>query len=220
MKISKKNIFILFSFLWLNTAVVAQQAQFGGFRIGTDLNYFHQPATFRLVEGKFTSFVMGGFYRHYATNSGMEVGLNLNYKGAADGFRIPVVMNDLRDGQETSFFAVEGFFHAGPHLGFVNPRIGAIAGYRFNQAGFFSDSADTRTINAWYFDLPFGCSVDLPTGYGEVGIGAFYRVGLMNVIKNPNPSSTGVYDGGRSRALTLEISTTFGKKGQRYQRRR
>lgn len=220
MKTFRPAAIALFSLLWLNFALFAQEAQFGGFRFGTDLNYFHQARAVGLVQGKFSSFVVGGFYRHYATNSGMEVGLNLNYKGSENGFRVPVVMNDFRDGQNTSFLAVEGFFHAGPHLGFVNPRIGGIIGYRFNSIGFLADSADNRKINPFYFDLPFGCSIDFPTGYGEVGIGAFFRVGVMNVIHNDGSVVGGVYEGGRSRAITLEISTTFGKKGQKYYRRR
>ncbi|MDP5169693.1 MAG: hypothetical protein NWR72_05570, partial [Bacteroidia bacterium] len=91
------------------------------------------------------------------------------------------------------------------------PKIGYIFGYRFNQSGFFVPGVEAK-INPIYLMLPFGASFNLPTQYGSVGAGAYYNVGIFNVLRSPGGNSGALYNGGRHRYVNFEIVVTFGNQ--------
>ncbi|MDP5171146.1 MAG: hypothetical protein NWR72_12950, partial [Bacteroidia bacterium] len=116
---------------------LALSAQMGvGFRFASNINNFPRADELGLVENLFTTGVFGVFYSRYQETNGFEAGLNVVHKGG--GFNLPVVMSDLgNDGQNIEFTAIEMDLKVGPRFGAINPKIGYIFGYRFNQSGFF-----------------------------------------------------------------------------------
>ncbi|TAE61826.1 MAG: hypothetical protein EAZ89_00255, partial [Bacteroidetes bacterium] len=60
--------------------------------------------------------------------------------------------------------------------------------------------------------LPFGVASNWPTRWGTVGFGAYYNVGVLNVVMDPTPGGAGIYDGGRQRYLTLEMTVSYSVK--------
>lgn len=204
---------LLFIFL-LPALLNAQQGI--GFRFGSNINSFPRAEQYGLVDNVFTTGQFGVFYSSYRLKHGFEVGLNAVHKGGA--FNIPVIMNDYDQDneQDISFTAIEMDLKVGPRIGAVNPKIGYIFGYRFNQRGFQTDGQEDPLFPL-YLMLPFGASFNLPTQYGSVGAGMYYNVGLFNVRANPGTVTGAIYDGGKHRYLNLEIVVTFGNRMPREQ---
>ena len=128
------------------------------------------------------------------------------------GFALPGVMTDLSDDQNTYVTALELDFKVGPRFQSFHPKIGYLLGYRFNAGGF--QAPEEQEINKLYLHLPFGGGFDWRTRFGTVGVGAFYYIGITNVLKNPNPDGNAggvIYNGGRMRRLSAEITVSFGK---------
>jgi hypothetical protein len=152
------------------------------------------------------------FYRIYAPNRGIELGLNINYKdGDGSGFpNLPIIMTDFdaTNMQSVGMTALEADLKVGPRFGGIHPKIGYILGYRLRDENFLEEGSPNE-INAWYFQLPFGCTVALPTSYGSVGFGATFELDLTNVIKNNTTLPGSSFRGGRQHAINLEISLTF-----------
>ena len=205
------RLLFLTALVCLGPALRAQQGI--GLRFASNLNYFHQARNFALVEDWFSTGVFGLYYSKYAEKSGFEFGANVVYKNATGKGvpNLPVVMRDFgRSGQNVGITAVETDLKVGPRFQAINPKIGYILGYRFRATGFQEPGFDQAT-NEWYLYLPFGASANWPTRYGSVGFGAYYLVGITNALKNPAPGASGgvFYDGGRMRAINLEMVVTF-----------
>lgn len=183
-----------------------------GLRFATNLNYFPSPADYNLAEGVFTTGVFGVFLNNYTDKSGFDLGLNVAYKDHdGRGFpNLPVVMRDYGENQNVGYTGIEMDLKVGPRLYAFYPKIGYVLGYRVQQAG-FQTAGGTNRINRWYLMLPFGLSTYLPTQFGSVGFGGFYHLGLLNVLRNPGSGSPGtIYDGGRQRYITFEITVSYG----------
>ncbi len=183
-----------------------------GFRFASDFNKFHLSENLDLVDGWFSTGVFGVFYRVYAPNKGIELGLNINYKdGDGMGFpSLPIVMADFdaTNTQSVGMTALEVDLKVGPRFGGIHPKIGYILGYRLRDENFVIEGSP-REINSWYFQLPFGCSLALPTNYGSVGFGATFELDLTNVLKNDTSLPGSAFQGGRQHAINLEMSLTF-----------
>ncbi|MEM7656430.1 MAG: hypothetical protein AAF399_09910 [Bacteroidota bacterium] len=195
--------------LWMVPAF-GQQAI--GLRFASDIHFFPRAKDYALVDNAFTTGKFGVYYNNYKPNSGFEVGLNVNYKdGNGKGFpSLPVVMRDYGqdETQNVGMTALEMDLKVGPRFGYLYPRIGYILGYRFTQLG-FQENGFEDPVNPWYLMLPFGLSVNLPTNYGSVGFGSFFNVGIFNVLRDPNPGDGNIYDGGRERFITFEITVSY-----------
>ena len=205
-------------FLGWVTLILPLSAQEGiGLRFASDFNYFHRAIEADLVEGWFSTGKFGPYFRSYNKNGGVEVGLNVVYKnGTGRGFpNFPLVMRDFRENQQVGITALEMDLKAGPHFWVVNPKIGYLWGYRFQTIGVKSNLSDTRNPNQWYFALPFGVSGDWYTGFGTIGGGLYYQVGITNVMRKPTGFSGVIYDGGKMRAITAEITVTFHTKEEK-----
>lgn len=177
-----------------------------GLRFAADFNSYNRPEDYPLIDGTFSTFLVGVHYKRYFGNGLIEVGGNFLYKGSEDGFNLPVVMADYpKDKHSTRFSAVELDLKVGPRIGLFFPKIGARLQYRLQQEGMLDATFDGRpasdfTLNPIYLFLPLGVSLELPTGFGTTGIGAYYNFGITNVLGTQNLET-----GGTQRALTLEI---------------
>ena len=78
----------------------------------------------------------------------------------------------------------------------------------FKREGFLEDG-EQADLNNIYVALPFGVSIEGPTGYGSVGFSVFYEIGLNNVIKNPDPRGLQDFDGSKIRGLNFELFVLF-----------
>jgi hypothetical protein len=210
-----RRFIILLLALWATGATAQNEAPILegiGFRFASDFNWFHLSENLDLVDSWYSTGVFGVFYRVYAPNRGIELGLNINYKdGDGKGFpNLPIIMTDFdnTNTQSVGMTALELDLKVGPRFGGVHPKIGYILGYRLRDENFL-EAGSTREINGWYFQLPFGCSVALPTTYGSVGFGATFELDLTNVIKNDTSQPGSSFRGGRQHAINLEISLTF-----------
>lgn len=217
-----KYFFYLLLFLLLLPASTSAQQGFG-MRFASNINYFPRHEEFDLLPGSFTSGVFGVFYRTYNAYGGLELGLNANYKNfTGKGLpNFPVVMQDFNTGKKAGFTALELDLKVGPRFGAFNPKIGYIFGYRFKQSNFtvFDPLPDTISFNKLYMLLPFGASFDFFTGFGTVGIGAYYNVGILNVRHStPNYNRRafdgGIYPGGKWSSFNFEITVTFNTRNQ------
>jgi hypothetical protein len=183
-----------------------------GLRFASNVHFFPRAKDYALVGNAFTTGVFGVYYNNYKPNSGFEVGLNVNYKDAnGKGFpNLPIVMRDYGkdETQNVGFTGLEMDLKVGPRFGYFYPKIGYILGYRLTQTGFQLPGVEEE-LNPWYLMLPFGGSVNLPTRYGSVGFGSFFNVGLFNVLRDPNPGDGNLYDGGRQRFITFEITVNY-----------
>lgn len=183
-----------------------------GLRFASNINYFPRSEEFGLVGGAFTTGIFGISFSNYQPASGFSVGLNVNYKdGNGKGFpSLPVVMQDYgADAQNVGHTSVEMELKVGPKVGILYPQIGYILGYRFTQTGFLRDSGSDREINPLYLMLPFGATTNLPTNFGTVGFGAFFNVGILNVMRPEQPARN---NGGRQRFINLEITVAYKTK--------
>lgn len=195
---------------------IAGLAQNGvGIRFASNINYYPRAQEYGLVTAGYTTGVFGVFWSSYTEYRGMEVGINLMGKSQRDGgFKLPVVMSDFSKDQDVGLTGIEMDLKVGPRFGPLNPKIGYVFG-RLLQADSLLRPGLTLPVNKWYLQLPFGLSTNLPTNFGTVGFGAYYYVGVLNVLKNPRPGAgTGgqVYDGGRWRSVNLEITVTFNSR--------
>ncbi|MEM6346404.1 MAG: hypothetical protein AAF927_21120 [Bacteroidota bacterium] len=182
-----------------------------GLRFSSNINYFPRALQYNLVPDGFTTGIFGVYYSNYTPRSGYEIGGNIVFKNGGEGFNLPVVMTDFSPDQNVGLGSIEMDLKVGPRFGSFNPKIGYILGYRFYQENFLRDGA-TGEVNPWYLMLPLGVSGIWPTNFGTVGVGGFYNVGILNVLRNPDPGAgTGsIYDGGRQRYINLEIIVTYG----------
>ena len=183
-----------------------------GFRAGTYLTWFPRADDYDLVEGSFTTGVFGLFYRRYSNQGGVEVGLNVAHKGNANGgLSLPVIMRDFGDDDLLGEIYIS-LNRVGPRFLAINPQIGYILGYRLRTDGFQPDPYDDP-LNRWYLMLPFGAEAVWPTNFGSVGVSASLNVGLLNVRRDPDGGNNGgsIYDGGRQRSISLQITATYGK---------
>ncbi len=197
---------IVFAFVTCTPAL----AQRGiGFRFGSDFNHFFRAEEHPLVDGWWSNLVFGSYYEAYFQDGGAQIGLNILYKNDREkGFpNFPVVQRDWRSGQNIGLTALELDFKVGPRFGLFNPKIGAQVMYCIRREGFL-EQGDSSSLNRAYFQLPFGLSLEGPTGYGSVGFGVFYSVGMNNVIKAPTPGLRD-YDGSKIRGLRFELNIVF-----------
>jgi hypothetical protein len=187
------------------------QAQRGfGFRFGTEFNYFFRAQNHPLVDGWWSHMKVGPYYQAYFDNGGAQVGINLLYKNDREtGFpNFPVIQRDFSDDQSIGITALELDLKVGPRFGLINPKIGYLIGYYFRREGFLEDG-QTADLNRVFVSLPFGVSIEGPTGYGSVGFSAFYNIGLNNVIRNPTPQGLQDWDGSKIRGLSFEFLVLF-----------
>lgn len=185
-----------------------------GLRFATNLNYFPNASAQGLIENWFSTGIFGIHYNQYKRNHGFEVGFNVQYKNGDDsGFpNLPLVMEDFGDGAGAGLTGIEMDLKVGPRFGFIYPRIGYVLGYRFNAMG-FQENPDLE-INNWYLTLPFGSAVIFPTNFGTVGVGAYYYVGVTNVLKNPDSNSNNniPFNGGRLRSINIELTVSYQRR--------
>jgi hypothetical protein len=192
------------------------QAQRGiGFRFGTDFDHFFRADQHPLVNGWWSHLMVGTYYQAYFHDGGAQLGINLLYKNNDDkGFpNFPVVQRDWRKGQNIGLTALEADLKVGPRFGLFNPKIGAQVMYCFQRTGFL-EAGDSSRLNRVFLTLPFGLSLEGPTGYGSVGFGAFYNIGLNNIIKAPTPGLRD-YDGSKLRGLRFEFTIVFASGQQK-----
>jgi hypothetical protein len=214
--------------LFFSPAIWAQRGF--GLRFASHINHFPRHEDFDLVPGAFTSGAFGVFYRSYNAYGGIELGINTNYKNyTGKGMpNFPVVMRNFNtNGFNPGFTALETELKVGPRFGAFNPKIGYLFGYRFKGDNFsiLNPVPDTMRFNKMYLMLPFGGSFDFFTGFGTVGVGAYYNVGLLNVWhRTPNYNTAnsvtggGIYPGGKWNSLNFEITVTFnsGEQGEYF----
>lgn len=196
--------------LVFGTACLPLQAQRGvGVRFGSDLNHFFRAQKHPLVDGWWSQLVFGPYYQAYFQDGGAQIGLNILYKNNSDkGFpNFPVIQRDLKAGQNIGITALELDLKVGPRFGLFNPKIGANLFYCFKREGFLEDG-ETAELNRTYFAIPFGLSIEGPTGYGSVGFSVYYNIGFNNVIKAPTPGLRD-YDGSKIRTLRIELFVLF-----------
>lgn len=217
-------LFILFLILFCQP-LLAQRGW--GLRFASDFNHFYRAEDYPLMSGWYSSGIFGGFYRAYNRGGGYEIGLSAMYKGNnANSVNLPVVMRDYTvkgnpEKQNIGVTALEANFMFGPRIGrIVNPKTGYKIGYFFKNAGFQKPDSlypEAISMNRFYMSLPFGGTIDLPTKWGTVGFGAFYSVGLLNVMKKPaGYNKQGLYDGSKLRSLTFEITVTLNTANQAF----
>jgi hypothetical protein len=190
------------------------QAQYRGvgLRFASNINFFPNAIQYNLVGSGFTTGVFGVYWSNYAPKSGFEIGANVVYKNSDNqGFpNLPAVMADFTPDQNVGITALEMDLKVGPRFNAWNPKIGYVLGYRFKSEGFLRDGASGE-IQPLYLMLPFGLSGIWPTNFGTVGVGGFYNIGILNVIKDPTPGNGSLFDGGRHRYFNLELIVTYGK---------
>lgn len=224
----KKTLYLVFILASISTQLLAQQGW--GVRFASNFNHFKRPDEYSQAPDWFSTGVLGAFYRSYNAYGGYEIGLNGVYKNnTGKGFpNLPVVMRDFtkNETQNVGITALELDLKVGPRFGVINPKIGYIMGYRFRGSGFYdlaTINPDTVKTNKFYFILPFGVSADFPTGFGTVGFGAYYNLGITNVRHAPQwyiakkdsmPLLNGFYPGGNLNAVNLEITVTFNTNNQ------
>lgn len=197
-------------FLLLAAAPVLMQAQRGvGLRFGTDMSHFFRASEHPLVDGWWSNLVFGPYYQAYFQDGGAQVGLNILYKNNDDkGFpNFPIIQRDFKGGQNIGLTALEFDLKVGPRFGLFNPKIGANIFYCLQRDGFL-EAGKTASLNSTYFSLPFGLTIEGPTGYGSVGFSIYYNVGLNNVIKAPTAGLRD-YDGSKIRTLRIELFVLF-----------
>jgi hypothetical protein len=198
-------ILLFFALLCRPEMLVAQPEI--GLRFSSDFNYFGRAEEYPLVNGWFSTGILGVFLRSYSDFGGYEAGFNIVHKPATGG--LPVIMKDFLEGQSLGMTAIEMDLKVGPRFKAINPKIGYLIGYRFRTEGFLEPGSPMREIQKFYIILPFGASVDLPTNWGNVGFGAYYELGILNVIKKPDGFPGGFFEGGKIRGINFEITATW-----------
>lgn len=200
---------VLRCLLILMLAATSLQAQRGfGFRFASNFNHFATGDRLDLIDGGYSTVVVGPYYQAYFSNGGWQAGINFVGKGnKPNSFNLPVVMRDYNGDHNVGVTALEFDLKVGPRFGIVSPKIGYIAGYRFKQEGIL-DSGKVANIRDWYINLPFGLTVDLPTDYGSVGFGVHYLLGMTGVMKRPD-NHFGNWNSSSHRAFNVELFIMF-----------
>mgnify|MGYP003692219957 CR=1 FL=1 len=195
------------------TTVHAQRGV--GFRFGTDMSHFFRAENHPLVDGWWSNLVFGPYYQAYFEDGGAQIGLNILYKNNDDkGFpNFPVIQRDFKSNQNIGLTALEMDLKVGPRFGLFNPKIGLSVFHCLKREGFLEDG-EVADLNSTYVALPFGLSIEGPTGYGSVGFSVYYNVGLNNVIKAPSAGLRD-YDGSKIRTLRFEIFVLFKSGSQK-----
>lgn len=202
-----RSALLLLSLSVCGSTLVAQRGF--GFRFASNFNHFFRAEQNALIDGSFSTLVIGPYYQAYFSNGGWQAGLNFVQKGNTDkGFpNLPVVMRDYNGPHNVGFTALEFDMKVGPRFGPINPKIGYIIGYRFKHEGMVEPAFDYE-LRDMYVNLPFGVTADFPVQYGSVGFGIHYLVGLTGQMKPPagiNPNFTA----GTQRALNIELFVVF-----------
>lgn len=177
-----------------------------GLRFSTWINHFYRAPTYPLMDGYFSHAQIGAFYRMYKKNGGFEAGLSYLAKPSSG---VPFVAQDFGRGYNTSYRGAQAEFLFGPQFQFFRPKTGYVAGIRSEPRGFLDAGLAARDISSFYMFLPIGFSLDFPTSFGTVGGSFFYQIGMTNVIRNPYPDIDPAFDGGKQRALQLEITVMY-----------
>jgi hypothetical protein len=202
----------LLSFSLLLLLSLTLPAQRGiGVRFGADFNHFLRADQFPLEDGWWSQLVFGPYYQAYFEDGGAQIGLNILYKNnTGKGFpNFPVIQRDYGDDdQNIGVTALELDLKVGPRFGLFNPKIGTLVNYSLRRDGFL-DSGQVAAMNRVFVALPLGLSIEGPTGYGSVGFGAFYTIGINNVLRNPTPGGLQDYNGSKIRGLRFEFFILF-----------
>ena len=176
-----------------------------GFRFGADFNRFFQPERLTpLIDGSFSTLILGMFYKHYYTNAVFEFGFNWVAKEQSGRLVFPVVMQNFRDGENTGLTALEAQFLVGPRIWYLYPKFGFIASRIIHLDGALSDPDLRLSLMDWNLSIPVGFSFDFPTTFGSTGLGGYYDIGLSRVIESRNYNH-----GGRLRAWNFELHVAF-----------
>jgi hypothetical protein len=217
---AKRFLFRLMVICFLATNAQAQnddyQASKGGFglRFGVDFNRFLDGSINPLIDGYFSSAVIGPFYKSYYAFGCLETGINLNYKGRDNQFTLPFVNENFRSGENNSLQGIEAVFIVGPRIGYFYPKFGLIGGIWQRQQG-WNDAGKRIELSGWYMNLPVGLSLDLPTSFGSTGLGLYYKIGLTNIYRelDMNYRPVGNWDG-KLRSIYAELHVMFWTKGK------
>jgi len=176
-----------------------------GFRFGSNFNRFYQPEkNTPLINGTFSTVVLGAFFKQYYTNGMFEIGANFVIKEPDGGLTFPVVMENFRQDENTGLTAVEGQFMVGPRLWYFYPKFGFIASYMVHRTGFYSNNEPELPLSQWNLSIPIGFSFEFPTSFGSTGFGGFYNVGLSRMIDDRS-----FEHGGRLRSWNVELHVAF-----------
>ena len=206
----KFGILALLVLLATCSTPLSLKAQRGvGLRFGTDMSHFFRAPDHPLVDGWWSNLVFGPYYQAYFDDGGAQIGVNILYKNNDDkGFpNFPVIQRDFKSGQNIGLTALEFDLKVGPRFGLFNPKIGANVFYCLQRDGFL-EQGEVANLNRTYVALPFGLSIEGPTGYGSVGFSVYYNIGLNNVIKAPSAGLRD-YDGSKIRTLRFEFFVLF-----------
>ena len=173
-----------------------------GLRFAGDFNRFKQKVDLPLIDGSFSTGVIGLFYKEYYKSGIAEVGVNYVHKSLKGGFNLPLVMQNFNDKENTSLSALEAQLTVGPRFWYFYPRFGFVFGYWLNREGFLSDGAPTDvSVSNYYFSVPVGFSFDLPTSFGTTGVSFYYPFGVTDVMTNSRYQATR----GRFNTFSFEI---------------
>ncbi len=195
---------VVFIFL----GIQALPAQTGvGFRFSSWINHFYRAETYPLMDGYFSHAQVGAFYRLYKKNGGLEIGLSYLAKPSSG---IPFVAQDFGKGYNTQYRGGQLDFLFGPQFNVFRPKTGYVMGIRQEPKGFLDAGLANRTLSKFYMFLPIGFSIDFPTSFGTVGGSLFYQIGMTNVIRNPYPDLDPAFDGGKQRAIQVELTVLYG----------
>ena len=177
-----------------------------GVRFITDFDHFFRSQEFDVVDGWWSAAGIGAYYQVVFKHGGFRAGINVLGKPAGRG--LPVVMQNFSDDTDVGFTMIEGELRVGPRFKFFNPQLGFIFGYYITQKGFL-EPGSTESVVPINLTMPFGGTFEWPTGYGSVGFGLFYNVGLTNVMRDPTPGNGEPHDGSKLRTIRFEINTLF-----------
>lgn len=215
---------VLFSLLFLTNLECELKAQNDGYqsskggfglRFGVDFNRFVDANANPLIEGYFSSAVIGPFYKSYYAFGCLETGLNLNYKGRDGQFTLPFVNENFRSGENNALLGLEAVFIVGPRIGFVYPKFGLIGGVWQQQQGWKDLNGTNIELYGWYMNLPVGLSLDLPTSFGSTGLGLYYKIGLTSIYRDLNRLDQPVGNWkGKLRSIYAELHVMFWTRGK------
>ena len=176
-----------------------------GLRFGADFNQFFQPEKRTpLIDGTFSTMVLGAFYKHYYPNALIEFGLNWVVKEQSGRLVFPVVMQNFRDSENSGLTALEAQFMVGPRIWYLYPKFGLLASRLIHLDGVVSDPDLNLKLMKWNLSIPVGFSFEFPTAFGSTGFGGSYDIGLSRVIESQEYNH-----GGRLRAWNVELHVAF-----------
>lgn len=187
-----------------------------GLRFGSYLHSFSDRNEDLLVNGQFTTGVLGVNMYQYFEKSRLEYGLNIIHKGTSDALfpNLPLIMQDFGDAKDINMTAIEAHIKAGPSFDVFFPYVGYAVGYRLSVDNFQNNNQ--RRVNRIYFSLPMGFSFNFPTNFGSVGFGGAYYVGLTNVLAKVGEES----GTGRLQVVGFELTVSYGDKPRLLQKKK